>query len=319
MYMNSDDNILKTLYSGSQNYKSSEYDLKLIKIDITTDVVGSEIILNGQANIYGYNKSLTCIIGDTESTTTTDDNGAFSFNYPLDLSWQNKRIEIHITNEDSIPFLMNYYKVELNSLTRLQELINKTSSGGTLNLTGKTFRYYPGDQSITINKTITINGDYDRTNGTVISTAGSSIITGLIIVENGYITANNIKFECGIEILSNYTNKLYNCDICNNNKYNPSTPENTSYGGGLIVGVLSQVNLDNTRIYNNVAHYGGGVYLRGNNSKITGNCQINDNYCIVRGGGLYRPTYSTFYTASTITNNKRYFDKSIIDNIYPTT
>ncbi|MGE5294990.1 MAG: right-handed parallel beta-helix repeat-containing protein, partial [Solirubrobacterales bacterium] len=75
--------------------------------------------------------------------------------------------------------------------------------------------------------------------------------------------------------------------------YGASSPEKTTYGGGLYIDEASPV-IRNCLIERNAAaYYGGGVYCRGVCSPVFVDCVIADNWAYWRGGGMYRDWGST--------------------------
>ena len=70
----------------------------------------------------------------------------------------------------------------------------------------------------------------------------------------------------------------------------------TGYGGGVYVGNNSTISLKNTEISRNKSNRGGGIYLDNNQQVIFEKCKINKNHAIHKGGGIFN------------TNDLLYFD-----------
>lgn len=194
----------------------------------------------------------------------------------------------------------------------LQSLIDDASEGSTINLNNN----YTGSGEITIDKALTINGNYNYINALGESTifkisADDAVVLNNILFFNGYseenggainalgpLKLNNCYFENNV---AENGGAVYSSDVItiSNCEFNSNS---AGRGGAVYLSERGFINnvaeIKNTIFVNNKAsNYGGALYaLR--NLTIT-NTDFKDNKVNGSGGAIYtrngRATYSTIY------------------------
>ncbi|MFN8597302.1 MAG: choice-of-anchor Q domain-containing protein [Anaerolineae bacterium] len=150
----------------------------------------------------------------------------------------------------------------------LQSLIDAAPNGGTVNVAAGTYT-----ESLTVNKTLTLTGVSSAT--TIIqAVAGQRVIT---------VTAgNNLRLE--------------NLTVTGGH---PSG----AVGGGIIVLNNGSLTLINSRVANNSADYGGGVFQGGSGGRVDAiGSRIDLNTTTYHGGGLYIEGTAAFTNTQVLSN-----------------
>jgi len=218
----------------------------------------------------------------------------------------------------------------------LQSLIDDASEGSTINLNNN----YTGSGEITIDKALTINGNYNYINALGESTifkisADDAVVLNNILFFNGYseenggainalgpLKLNNCYFENNV---AENGGAVYSSDVItiSNCEFNSNS---AGRGGAVYLSERGFINnvaeIKNTIFVNNKAsNYGGALYaLR--NLTIT-NTDFKDNKVNGSGGAIYtrngRATYSTIYDrgapAYTVAN-KLYYQLYIKETVF---
>ena len=158
----------------------------------------------------------------------------------------------------------------------LQNLIDITPDGGALNLY-QNYAYEPGDNVITINKPITINGQGHTLDGK----SASSIFC----IKGNPVTLKNIRFINANNIVTDYGGAIYlqgfNCQITS-----CTFIDNTAQHGGAVYwsgdnGASNYCSFNN----NNAKYYGGAVYWEGANGALSYS-SFNNNHAKKLGGAV---------------------------------
>lgn len=161
------------------------------------------------------------------------------------------------------------------NFSELQEKINATEEGGTLNLT-KNYKYESGDvKGIVIQKSIIINGNGHILNGSTSSkifniTSDNVILNNLIFTE-GYSSYGGAVYWEG----NNGT--LKNCTLYNNNVHYDALYTKESAFGGAIFWQGNNGNIINSFFINNTAVSGGAIYFLSYEGRIITSSFINNS------------------------------------------
>jgi parallel beta-helix repeat protein len=127
--------------------------------------------------------------------------------------------------------------------------------------------------------------------GTIVQFASgkSLIVTGTGILLAGSLTGSSVKFtaENGtswghILIENSPTSYLRNCEI----EKGDATGFSPAFGGGVHINT-SSLSIDNCVIHNNIAAWGGGIFVNSSVSPSISNCTFYLNTATEGGGGMY--------------------------------
>ncbi len=159
----------------------------------------------------------------------------------------------------------------------------------TINLNGKAVRNWYGPLvRLNKNSTLTI---YSRDPETGADTERQGALygtsqQGIYMQEGSHLKLNNVVVKenpiGGIYAEKNCTIDLKNSQITNNTN-------SGKYGGGICIGENVKVTLDDSKICDNKAERGGGIYIDGKNADIDlmNGSSIENNTATKAGGGVY--------------------------------
>ena len=188
------------------------------------------------------------------------------------------------------------------SFTDLQNEINNATDEITLN---RNYTYNQDTDSdyadgVTINKTLTINGNAYTLNGNnqarILKTSGNIVLNNIKFI-NGYSKEGGAIYNTGTTIINNtqFTNNraqssggaIFTGEHGTTNMTKCNFTNNTSINGGAISNWQGTININNTKLTNNKATYNGGAIYTGNNAitNITSTILANNNAEL--GGAIY--------------------------------
>jgi len=160
----------------------------------------------------------------------------------------------------------NYTISDKHSFTELQQMINNSNAGDTLELHNKYQRDVFNDiPTIIINKTLTIKGNYS------ISGANSGVIFTIlannVVLEGLTLSDGNSAINGGAIIWTGNNGKIINVKFTNNQ---------ATGNGGAIYSTGNNTEITGSIFTNNIATDGGAIYIDANNAKLI-NCIFNKN------------------------------------------
>ncbi|MDR2623000.1 MAG: hypothetical protein LBC39_00280, partial [Methanobrevibacter sp.] len=185
-----------------------------------------------------------------------------------------------------------------NDNSSIQDLINNAQPGGTINLENKNYTG-EGNYSITVNKSITING-----NGAIINAQQKGVIFNVSNINNS-VSLNNMNLINGNNSSGGAINNKGNLTI-NNVNFTGNTADR--YGGAIYTEKNSVLHVSNSQFKNNVAnstsslkqgeYKEGGAIYSGNYSVLSVESSSFDGNFAEEGGAIYNDQKSVSHVSN---------------------